>query len=356
MLARKLALARQDVAGGSVRSILRALRLGLARAADETLGLSVSVIGATQARRGHDELTKAIAEDRLYIFLAGPEERFGAVCLDLDCVASIIQQQTMGQLLDGPSEKRGFTPTDVAMVSPLIDAMFPRARELTETSEDRNSLEGYASYAQVLERRALLLALKADRYRIFDLTLEIAGGRRQGHATLVLPEVEQEALTEEVAELSEGSALADASGVIRAELDAVIARIRIPLAVLSKMDVGSCLELPGAKLANTSLVAIDKRTVARGRLGQCRGMRALRLNEKLPDPTEAEPLEEQFVELETEAERRSNRNRQPAADAAQKRINEEADPAECVEDQLALLSPEKAAAEISELAGLAGSD
>ncbi len=356
VLARKLALARQDVAGGPVRSILRALRLGLARAAEEKLALAISVIGATQARRSHDELTKAIPEECLYLLLAGPEERFGAICLDLGSVASIIQQQTMGELSERPPESRGFTATDAAMVSPLVDELFPRAREMAETLEDRRSLDGYKSCTRIPERRALVLALNTDRYRVFDLTLEIAGGRRQGHATLILPEVGQEQLAEQTKELNDGPALADASGVIRAELDAVIGRIRIPLSDLSTMKVGSLLPLAGAKLVNTDLIAIDRRKVARGRLGQCRGMRALRLNERLPEPSEVEPLEEQFTELEAELGPPSRPTRKPVSDIPKTQMPAEVDPAEFGEDQLALLSPEKAAAEISELAGLAEND
>ena len=54
---RKVAAGRDDpkIEG---RTALRALRLGLARAARDEFGLPIAIIGATQARAGQEQLSK----------------------------------------------------------------------------------------------------------------------------------------------------------------------------------------------------------------------------------------------------------------------------------------------------------
>ncbi|MCG6558328.1 FliM/FliN family flagellar motor C-terminal domain-containing protein [Ruegeria sp. 1NDH52C] len=372
VLERKLALAR-DEGQGDTRSILRALRLALARAADEAVGLAMSVIGATQARRELDELGRAVAEDRLYLMLSGPDGALGAACIDRACVTAILQQQTMGQVVAGGIVERAFTGTDAAMVAPLIDALLPRAREMVDQPADRTCLTGYEFCARAESRRALLLLLEYDRYRAFDLTAEIGGGKAQGQITLILPDRPDAELSgAEGGGTPRGRRLDEAFGVVRAELDAVIARIRLPLAAFAGMQPGDLLPLVGLKLDRTEIVTIERRQVALARLGQSRGMRAVRLNEKLPDPKRIEQAPDDFLahrpanaqppqaQVDTDILEHADpppprrRSRRTAEDF------EEIDPeSEGVDDLDALsefdlpaLSTDKVASEIAKLAGL----
>ncbi|NVK97523.1 FliM/FliN family flagellar motor C-terminal domain-containing protein [Ruegeria pomeroyi] len=368
VLERKLALAR-DERQGDTRSILRALRLALARAADEAVGLAMSVIGATQARRELDELGRAVAEDRLYLMLSGPEGALGAACMDRACVTAILQQQTMGQVVAGGFVERAFTGTDAAMVAPLIDALLPRARDMVDQPLDRVCLTGYEFCARAESRRALLLLLEYDRYRVFDLTAEIAGGKAQGQITLILPDRPEAALEgAEGAAAPQGLHLDAAFGVVRADLDAVISRIRLPLAAFAGMQPGDLLPLVGLKLDRTEIVTIEGRQVALARLGQCRGMRAVRLNEKLPDPERIEqgpdgflahkPGEGQRPETPPDPDvidheaRPPARPRHRAEDYEDVDTEAEGDLDALSEYDLPALSTDQVATEIAELAGL----
>ncbi|MFC3118480.1 FliM/FliN family flagellar motor C-terminal domain-containing protein [Jhaorihella thermophila] len=66
-------------------------------------------------------------------------------------------------------------------------------------------------------------------------------------------------------------------GAIRAELTAVIERLRLPLAQLARMQPGELLPLARGRLNQTELVALDGRVIATGKLGQAGGLRAIRL-------------------------------------------------------------------------------
>lgn len=60
-------------------------------------------------------------------------------------------------------------------------------------------------------------------------------------------------------------------------MDAVIARLSLPLARLSGLMAGEVLALPAASVDRVRLVGVDGRNLAEGRLGQHRGMRAVRV-------------------------------------------------------------------------------
>ncbi|WP_165759763.1 FliM/FliN family flagellar motor C-terminal domain-containing protein [Falsiruegeria litorea] len=364
---RKLAVAR-DEGQGAPRSILRAMRLGLARAAADTLDLSMTVIGATQCRRTQDGLQDTVPQDRLYVLMSGPEGLLGAACFDRVCVTSVIQQQTMGTVFSVPEGERAFTGTDAAMIAPLIDAFLPRARDLSEAVLDRLCLDGYQYAIRAEDRRNLILSLEYESFRLFDLTVEIGGGVAQGQITLILPD-QPEPADETLDGNSEMSGLEKSFGVMRAELTAVISRVQLPLSAFAGMQPGDLLPLIGDKLDKTEVLTIEGKKIAVGRLGQCRGMRALRLNERLPEleppnpdagfsehgTPETAPLtlvDPDIIEHSSSVEVAAD-----TLDGGDMGRVAGTRPLTETDQNFAHLSPEQAVAEISELAGLpAGSD
>lgn len=364
VLQRKVAVA-QDEGRGGPRSILRAMRLGLARAAADTMDLPMTVIGATQCRRLQDALQDAVPDERLYVLLAGPEGLLGAACFDRVCVTSVIQQQTMGTVFAAPMGERAFTGTDAAMMAPLIDAFLPRARDLTEAVLDRICLDGFQFATRAEDRRNLILSLEYDSFRMFDLTIDIAGGVAQGQITLLFPDQpEPKDLDGDGDEGSAASGLEQGFGVMRAELTAVISRVQLPLSAFSAMQPGDLLPLIGDKLDKTEVLTIDGQRIAVARLGQCRGMRALRLNERLPELDAPNP-EAAFAEhgtpdttaltlvdpdiIEHTANVEIAADTLDTAQDASHTVNRSM---RDTDHGLAHLSPEQAVAEISELAGL----
>jgi flagellar motor switch protein FliM len=62
------------------------------------------------------------------------------------------------------------------------------------------------------------------------------------------------------------------------QLDAVIARLVLPIGRILALEPGEVLDLPQAALDAITLEARDGRRIARSRLGQNRGMRALKIS------------------------------------------------------------------------------
>ncbi len=266
------------VMNSAPRSVMRALRLSLARAADDLLKLPLTVIGAKQAVRAQDELATAFSDEWLLLQFSGGNGS-AAVCLDIDCVSALVQMQTLGQVLpDAPSD-RGFTNTDAAMAAPLIEGFLTRAGALVDAPADVALLSGREFVARAEDARSLALSLSEDSYRIYDLTVELAGGARQGRLVVSLPEAKGAEDQNLVSSDTGGPTLSAAAGVIRADLQSVICRMEIPLSHLSNWSLGDVIPLPGSRLDQTEVTTIDRTRAGIGRLGQCGGMRAVRINE-----------------------------------------------------------------------------
>lgn len=362
ILHRKMSVGRGETPTG-VRSILRALRLALARSAADTMDLAVSVIGATQSRATYDALGKHLDDDHLLILLDGPDGATGAVGLDRQALAALIQHQTMGQVTGLAPADRPFTGTDAAMAALLIDATLKRAADLADLPVDQACLAGFCFGARAGDARSVILALEGDAFRVFDLTLDFAGGVAQGVLRLILPDMPAKPAGIDADDPASRGDMKLAVGAVRAELSAVICRVKVPLSELTDLVPGDTLPLTGEHLAQTELVSIVGDTVATGRLGQIGGARAIRVNETYPlvqtqmaisDDSFAETVRPQTASVAAEVSvdgAPAPHVESPAPIAGLPAVVEDD-----ADTRFLALSPEEAAAEISELAGLSLSD
>ncbi|MEY8830494.1 FliM/FliN family flagellar motor C-terminal domain-containing protein [Sedimentitalea sp. XS_ASV28] len=335
------------------RTAAGALRLGVARAAANLFDLVVSVIGIRQSRVDQDAVEQHLADARLLVLLDGPDGLTGAIVLDRVLVVALVQQQTMGRVTAIAPDDRPFTATDAAMVAPLVDGMLERAAKLAEVPADQNCLTGFRFGARVEDKRAAMLVLDADTYRTFDLTLELDGGVLQGEMCLILPEPKPQTETgKEVVAAQDAPTLGQAIGIARADLVAVLSRVRVPLAELSRMQPGDMLPLVQERLDRVELVSISGQKIAIGRLGQSGGLRALRLNEiRTPMQGDQESFASGLARKAALDDPMTVDGHLVEAQAAP--VDVHVDPAaESEEDSFSGMSPEDAAVEISALAGL----
>lgn len=277
MIARKLAVARDG--GGAVANsmVLKALRRSLARAAKELCELPLAVLAARQANLRPEDLGAHLSDDQLLMVLDGPEGRLGAVTMDAATVTALIQRQTIGVVMGMGGSQRNYTSTDAAMCSEFIEDSLDKVTGMLDGHSDRISFEGYRFGARIADVRSLLLAMEAETYRAFDLTLDLDAGKLQGKMGIILPDpstFETKDGEGGLLSLSLGSNM----GVMRAEMSAVLCRFRLPLSEFTSLKEGDVVPLDSAFLYETELVGINGQTIASGRLGQLNGARAIRLN------------------------------------------------------------------------------
>lgn len=183
----------------------------------------------------------------------------------------------MGRVTGTMADSREFTNTDAALAEPLIEMLLSRAADLSDSADDQRCLKGFRFGAIIEDVRSLMLVLDTKRYRVFDLTIDIAEGAMQGAICLVLPDLPPGTDTDSDL-MHNRPGLDTGFGVIRADLTASIGRLRVPLAELSVMQPGDVLPLTRERLEETELITICGKTVASGRLGQVNGLRAVRLS------------------------------------------------------------------------------
>ncbi len=365
VLRRKMATANAGRSAEGPRALLWGLRLALARAAAALCDLPLAVTDAQQTRCAHADLADRLSDERLLILLDGPQGLIGAASLDQATVDALIQQQTLGQIRNRTEPTRRYTNTDAAMVAPLIDRTLDAVSYAHEALQDQHLLAGFRFGARVGDVRSLVLAMSAEDHRVLDLTLDIGLGSLHGHLCLMVPDLPRPVRTEAGPDpqAANGPTLEDASGVIRADLRAVVCRMTLPLTRMTSLRPGDLLPLPDSNFNHTELVGLDCRPVVRGKLGQASGARAVRLyrhGAAVRPPDQATP-EFQDHALPN-ASRMTDRDSAEAAVSATDLDGESIDPSESgmaeaggdgsSTSDLSGLSPNEIAAEISELAGL----
>lgn len=261
-------------------------RLAFARACRDGIGLHVEVTGLRLARRGLAELLDLPPERAMIVLLDGPGGGLGMVALSPDLLAALIEMQTIGKVAAQPPAQRRPTRTDAAMVTGILDRALIELEGILAEEADFEWAGGFR-YASFLEDpRPLGLLLDDQPYRVLLTDLSLGEGGRKGQVILALPAegkaarpVARRGGKTPPRESGAGFAAALGEAVMAADcvLETVIARVTLPLCDVMALEAGQVLTLTGAALEKITLVGVDGRPLGLARLGQHRGMRALRL-------------------------------------------------------------------------------
>lgn len=276
----------------------RAWRIALARAARDHMKLALSFASLSADEVGLVEVLETPMERALILILEGAEDALGLMVISPPILSGMIEMLTLSRLATDPSDApRNPTRTDAAMVVDMIDAAltaFAQAMSEIGTS-DWSQPYRYAAYIE--DPRPLHLMLEDGNYRVLKAEVHLENGARQGSLTLALPiqsAADMDALIPQTDVFAQDAALpdlftqdfSDQIASVTTHLDAVLAQITLPLDRILRLQAGEILALSGAGLDSIKLLGIDGLPMAVGKLGQQRGMRAIRLNEAeigLPD-------------------------------------------------------------------------
>lgn len=311
VIRRKIAAAGAAMAEGSPGAD-RAWRLALARAARDSLKLGLEVRGMRLDRLSLTELLDLPEERSLLAVIEGPGEGLGVLVLSPPVLAAMVEVLTLGRVLPGNPAPRKPTRTDAAMIAPMIDAALAGLEAGLAEEADLIWAGGFR-YASFLEdARPLGLLLEDAGYRC--LTARVAledgagdsaaggdeeaagGGARSGTVLLALPAEGRGARPARLADPAPepgpafarrlAAQVADAGCV----LDAVLSRLTVPLSQLMALSEGEVLLLPKAGVDRIVFEGIDANRLAEGRLGQNRGMRAVRLTPAQAEADQSSPV------------------------------------------------------------------
>ena len=131
--------------------------------------------------------------------------------------------------------------------------------------------------------------LEDETFRVLSAEVALGGEGREGRVILVLPAAGRGASPVLGPDLTQDEgpqfSAALSAQVMQADcrLDAVVGRLTLPLRQIMALQVGETLALPSSALDAVSLETVEGRHVAAARLGQHRGMRAVKLSEAVSE-------------------------------------------------------------------------
>jgi flagellar motor switch protein FliM len=284
IIRRKVAAGRAVTAEGGPGAD-RGWRIGLARAARDLLKVALDVRALTVERRSLAELAELVPERALIAVLEGPAEGLGAIIISQTILSGFIEAQTIGRIRNQETPARKPTRTDAAMVVGVIDAALSGLEQALAEEADLVWAGGFRYASFLDDPRPLTLLLEDAPLRLLRVEVSLAGGLREGEILLALPAEGRgqrpDAGVDPLAAHDHGpvfsDALAERINGAQSRVEAVLARLTMPLAQVMALAEGMVLPLPQAALDRISLEGLDGRHVGIGKLGQNRGMRAVRL-------------------------------------------------------------------------------
>lgn len=274
----------------------RLLPRSFIRAASRVADLVVRASVRTSRSVTLDELVDMPEVEGFTALLNAREGPPGLVILDPVVFSSVIESMTIGGLfLKTPAQRRA-TNTDAALIGELVDAILSELDTNPDPADPFMPGFGMGPLAEDLRLLDVMLEDVPFALTALDVELLADGVSRRGQFILALPEPVADMpdftgidMTFDDAPAHDPQwerALEASVMAAPAQLSAVLGRVTIPLSEALELGVDSRLTLPLSQLEEVQLETVDRKPMALGRLGQCRGMRALRLT-VMPDSTAA---------------------------------------------------------------------
>nr|WP_280517721.1 FliM/FliN family flagellar motor C-terminal domain-containing protein [Falsirhodobacter halotolerans] len=270
----KLGTARSDLAGADTE-----WPRALTRAARDVLGLEAVVSGTPSAAGPVEDLRKTVAEGALVLPLAREDGAVGAAVIGAGLAQGVVEWQLSGRIT-ATQAARTPTRTDAMLLQPWLDHTLALAEEGLAQDDDLATLEGFRVGAGL----GRLAALSGD-YRQVGGSVGLGGGLRTGDVLLFLPS-RMSASVRSDRDRRFSHDLRQQVLSTEAVMQAVLCRMTLPLATVMALREGATLPLAGATVQDLAIEGTRGASLARGRLGQHRGMRAVRVT---PAAEEAAP-------------------------------------------------------------------
>ena len=286
ILERKAAQGRETHQAKAM-TVAKALRLSIAKVAEKLHDLALAAIGIKAETVQHEQLEERFGENTLLLLLDGPRRQTGIAIVDGSLAGALVQQQTTASVRPESDESRPLTTTDAALAAPLLDGLLERVARTVEAEEDMKIFAGFRFGAMAQDARLAMMALEANEYNHFSLTLDVARGARQSTLGLYFPIADDDAIMDDIDEYDDDSAeqkpkqtLAGTVLQLEADLNMVLCKMRLPLRTLERLQPGQSIQLPPNAFPDVAIAGVDGTTIGKGVVGQIDGQRAVQLKQK----------------------------------------------------------------------------
>ncbi|WP_051909593.1 FliM/FliN family flagellar motor switch protein [Paenirhodobacter enshiensis] len=275
-----------------------ALSLAVTRAGQDVLGLMIEVPAVTERHMTLADLPEVIEDRALRLVIEGPGGGLGLMVLGVEVLSAIVQMQTIGRLCRTDTANRRPTRTDAAMAVEFVDRLLSEIERELAGSAAAGWGAGFRYASWIEEGRPLATLLEDTAFRVWKIEGRLGPAGTGGDMLWVVPADGRGGRGRPPVAAAEGGDApppADPDWDTRlsrsvlgahARLDAVLNRMALPLSEVLALRPGMEIPLPGAEIG-AILVEAEGRRLARGRLGQFRGQRAVLLGaEEVTAPRE----------------------------------------------------------------------
>lgn len=267
----------------AVMSPAKALRVALPKAADHAMDLPLMVSDVTRANRSREAILTSLEDNRLYLLIQTADERLGMVVPDPSMLAGLIEIQTMGHVTEFPATDRRPTRTDASMMEPFIEAVLAEFVQQLTGMEEATRFTGYSYYRLIEDRRHLPLILADGSFACFDVAVDLGQGAKQASMMIAFPELPESETVAAPVGPSQRWLQSLETGVMGARVDIGVDlhRFKMSLEKIPDLVVGYEIEIPRSAVNELRVKGSDGKTVARGKIGQANGHRAVKFASSL---------------------------------------------------------------------------
>ncbi len=288
------------------------------KAAEAALGAPLHVLDFERETWGLTDGLSRCGDDPLLLGLDGPGGRRGLIALDGQARAAVVELSTLGRVLAEAPGGREPTAAEAALTMPFVEALMAAIGEVAAGSGALRDLAAFGEAEMLPDQGTAELLLAPEAHEVTRIRLRLSESGREGQVLIMLPApVEKPKKDKVVPPKVEGWETKLRQGVMAAssELEIVLTRMNLPFSAIRTFAPGSTIPLPSDAFGKVSVESLDGRVMARGRLGQVSGVRAVRLVEEAgqedvfspsgavtqgAEKVEAAPVEEELVEITEE--------------------------------------------------------
>ncbi|WP_090197038.1 FliM/FliN family flagellar motor C-terminal domain-containing protein [Yoonia tamlensis] len=280
---RRMTGQNEQAKGHSPVTSSRAVRLALTKAANDTVGLELTVGGVADHIVPLDEMLAALDDGLLLVGLTRDAQLVGLAALDMELRAAIVEMQTMGRLSTQKSDGRAPTGTDKILCDPMLAAFLGALPPALAGTSFGGWVDDIKTQDQIDSKRWAGLNLRDCPYRLLRMTVDLGVADREAQIVIALPviTVAQEPEVTPPACINWSSAFQASIAAAPACLDAHLHRFKMAIGAAQSLAVGQVVPLPGCTVGSVRLRAPDGKIIAHAKLGQVGGMRALRIEKQI---------------------------------------------------------------------------
>ena len=246
------------------------------RIAEQALGIEAGLLKARHQRQDLTEFLEGTTDTGLLLRLQGPGSGVGVAHLDCGFLAALLEAQTVGRVLQAPAPERAGTKTDAAIVASAVGRLIGAvAAEAADRSEPEPPWSGFTVSGRFADRRAVELQFDAGPMEVARTEVDFGGGLKTGALCLAVRREHRM----EAARATAGDRAGFTESVMgaAARLPVVLDRPRVSIGWVRGLEPGSTLTIPRARLGEARIETTHGAFIARARLGQAAGQRAVRL-------------------------------------------------------------------------------